>query len=76
MNISKLKLGKRYISNITAAVQGAGKNPRLQMQQIDPALIGSQYLIAEGTMALNIILTNWTSDTWQMYIHSQVLKLY
>ena len=57
MNISKLKLGKRYISNITAAVQGAGKNPRLQMQQIDPALIGSQYLIAEGTMALNIILT-------------------
>ena len=57
----------------------------LQERGIDPDMIGAHSLRAGGAMALKIMeyadstirkFGRWTSDTWQMYIHSQISKLY
>jgi len=67
------------------AVHTAAKSLNLQDKGIDPDLIGTHSLRAGGAMALKIMGYNdstirkfgrWTSDTWQMYIHSQISKLY
>ena len=68
-----------------AAFWGAAKYIKLQEIGIDPNIIGSQSLRAWGAMDLKIMgYTNytiikygrWKSDTWQMYMHIQVSKLY
>ena len=70
---------------IVGAVRTAAKALNLQDKGIDPDLIGAHSLRAGGAMALKIMGYNdstirkfgrWTSDTWQMYIHSQISKLY
>ena len=71
--------------HIVALVRLAAKSLKLQMQGIDPDLIGAHSLRAGGAMALKIWGYNdstirkfgrWSSDTWQMYIHSQISQLY
>jgi hypothetical protein len=70
---------------IVAAVRTAAKALNLQKQGIDPDIIGAHSLRAGGAMALKLMgykdstirkFGRWTSDTWQMYIHSQISKLY
>ena len=70
---------------IVAAVRTAAKALNLQKQGIDPNIIGAHSLRAGGAMALKLMgykdstirkFGRWTSDTWQMYIHSQISKLY
>ena len=73
-----------HIYCIMALVRGR-KNIKLQELGIDPDLIRANSLRAEGAMTLNIMVYNnstignfgrWTSDTWHMYIHRQIAKLY
>ena len=72
-------------SHIVAIVRLAAKSLKLQIQGIDPDLIGDHPLRAGGAMALKIWgykdstirkFGRWSSDTWQMYIHSQISQLY
>ena len=72
-------------SEIVGAVRTAAKSLKIQDKGIDPDLIGAHSLQAGGAMALKIMGYNdstirkfgrWKSDTWQMYIHSQISKLY
>jgi hypothetical protein len=72
-------------SEIVSAVRTAAKALNLQDKGIEPDMIGAHSLRAGGAMALKIMGYNdstirkfgrWTSDTWQMYIHSQISKLY
>ena len=72
-------------AEIVAAVRSAAKSLNLQHKGIDPDLIGAHSLRAGGAMALKIMgysdstirkFGRWASDTWQMYIHSQISKLY
>ena len=72
-------------SHIVALVRIAAKSLKLQVQGIDPDLIGAHSLRAGGAMALKIWgykdstirkFGRWSSDTWQMYIHSQISQLY
>ena len=72
-------------SHIVAIVRLAAKSLKLQIQGIDPDLIGAHSLRAGGAMALKIWgykdstirkFGRWSSDTWQMYIHSQIAQLY
>ena len=72
-------------SEIVAAVRAAAKALKLQDRGIDPDMIGAHSLRAGGAMALKIMgyadstirkFGRWTSDTWMMYIHSQISKLY
>ena len=72
-------------SNIVALVRLAAKSIKLHTQGIDPDLIGAHSLRAGGAMALKIWgykdstirkFGRWSSDTWQMYIHSQIAQLY
>ena len=72
-------------SEIVMAVRNAAKALKLQDRGIDPDMIGAHSLRAGGAMALKIMgyadstirkFGRWTSDTWMMYIHSQISKLY
>eukprot|EP00979_Chaetoceros_neogracilis_P012298 scaffold3199_cov232-Chaetoceros_neogracile.AAC.1 len=72
-------------SEIVAAVRAAAKALKLHDRGIDPDMIGAHSLRAGGAMALKIMgykdstirkFGRWTSDTWMMYIHSQISKLY
>ena len=72
-------------SDIVRAVRAASKALKLHEAGIDPDMIGAHSLRAGGAMALKIMgysdstiqkFGRWTSDTWQMYIHSQISKLY
>ena len=72
-------------SEIVSTVRTAAKSLKLQDRGIDPDMIGAHSLRAGGAMALKIMgypdstiqkFGRWTSDTWQMYIHSQISKLY
>ena len=68
---------------IVGAVSMAAKYLNLQDRGIDPDLIGAHFPRARGAMALKIMgytestirkFVCWTSDTWMMYIHSQISK--
>ena len=72
-------------SEMVQAVRMAAKSLKLQDRGIDPDMIGSHSLRAGGAMALKITgesdssirkFGRWTSDTWMMYIHSQISQLY
>ena len=72
-------------SDMVAIVRTAAKSLKLSAQGIDPDLIGAHSLRAGGAMALKIHgypdstirkFGRWSSDTWLMYIHSQISKLY
>ena len=72
-------------SEIVQAVRMAAKALKLQDRSIDPDMIGSHSPRAGGAMALKIMgesnlsirkFGRWTSDTWMMYIHSQISQLY
>jgi len=72
-------------SEIVSAVRTAAKALNLQDRGIDSDMIGAHSLRAGGAMALKIMgyadstirkFGRWTSDTWQMYIHSQISVLY
>jgi len=74
-----------HSSETVGAVRTASKALNLQDCSIDPDMIGAHSLRAGGAMALKIMgyaesiirkFGRWTSDTWQMYIHSQISKLY
>jgi len=74
-----------HSSEIVGTVRTASKALNLQERGIDPDMIGAHSLRAGGAMALKIMgyadstirkFGRWTSDTWQMYIHSQISKLY
>jgi hypothetical protein len=74
-----------HSSEIVGAVRTASIALNLQERGIDPDMIGAHSLRAGGAMALKIMgyadstirkFGRWTSDTWQMYIHSQISKLY
>jgi len=74
-----------HSSEIVGAVRNFSKALNLQERGIDPDMIGAHSLCAGGAMALKIMgyadstirkFGRWTSDTWQMYIHSQISKLY
>jgi hypothetical protein len=74
-----------HSSEIVGAVRVASTALNLQERGIDPDMIGAHSLRAGGAMALKIMgyadstirkFGRWTSDTWQMYIHSQISKLY
>ena len=74
-----------HSSEIVAAVRMTSTALNLQERGIDPDMIGAHSLRAGGAMALKIMgyadstirkFGRWTSDTWQMYIHSQISKLY
>ena len=70
--------------DIFKTVRTAAKTLKLQERKIYPYMIGVHSLRAGGAMALKIMGYNdstirkfglWTSDTWQMYIHSQISKI-
>ena len=72
-------------SDMVQTVRLAAKTLKLQDKGIDPDLIGAHSLRAGGAMALKIMgekdstirkFGRWTSDTWMMYIHSQISQLY
>ena len=72
-------------SNIIGAVRISVKYLKLQDRGIDLYLIGAHSLCAGGAMALKSMgyagskirkFCPWTSDTWMMYIHSQISKFY
>ncbi len=72
-------------SHMVALIRFAAKSLKLQEQGIDPDLIGAHSLRAGGAMALKLWgykdstirkFGRWSSDTWQMYIHSQIEHLY
>ena len=72
-------------SDMVQAVRRAAKTLNLHNRGIDPDMIGSHSLRAGGAMALKIMgekdstirkFGRWTSDTWMMYIHSQISQLY
>ena len=72
-------------SEIIVAVRTAAKALKLHDWGIDPDMIGTHSLRVGGAMALKIMgyvdstirkFGCWTSDTWMMYIHSQISKLY
>lgn len=72
-------------TEIVHAVRQAAKSLNLQEKGIDPDMIGAHSLRAGGAMALKIMgetdstirkFGRWTSDTWMMYIHSQISQLY
>ena len=74
-----------HSSEIVSAVRMASKALNLQDRGIDPDMIGAHSLRAGGAMALKIMgysdstirkFGRWTSDTWQMYIRSQISRLY
>ena len=65
-----------------ALVQGVSKSLKLKEKSIDLDLIEAHFLRAGGSTNLKIIGYNdstmikfysWTSDTWNMYIHSRIL---
>ena len=71
-------------SDIICAVRAASKARNFHNQGINPDMIGAHSLRAGGAMALKIMgysdssiqkFGRWTSDTWQMHIHSQISKL-
>ncbi len=72
-------------SHMVALIRFAAKSLKLSDQGIDPDLIGAHSLRAGGAMALKLSgykdstirkMGRWSSDTWQMYIHSQIEHLY
>ena len=74
-----------HSSEIVGAVRMAEKYLKLQDRGIDLDLIGAHSLRAGGAMVLKTMgyvdstirkFGRWTSDTWMMYIHSQISKLY
>ena len=74
-----------HSSKIVSAVRMASKALKLHERGIDPDMIGAHSLRAGGAMALKIMgykdstiraFGRWTSDTWLMYIHSQISKLH
>ncbi len=57
---------------------------KLHNNGYDPDMVGAHSLRAGGAMALKLMgykdsdirkFGRWTSDTWQMYIHSQIGQL-
>ena len=71
--------------DMVQCVRTATKSLRMHENGIDPDLIGAHSLRAGGAMSLKIMgyndstiqkLGRWTSDTWQMYIHSQIGHLH
>ena len=71
-----------HSAEIVTAVHTAAKSLKLQNKGIDP---DAHSLRAGGAMALIIMgysdstirkFGRWASDMWQMYIHSQISKLY
>ena len=69
------------VGDIVCAVRTESKDPKLQEKEIDPDMIGAYLLLAGGYMALKSMgykdstirkFGCWTSDTWQMYIHTQI----
>ena len=74
-----------HSSHMVTMIRVAAKSLKLATQGIDADLIGAHSLRAGGAMALKIQgysdstickFGRWSSDTWQMYIHSQISKLY
>ena len=72
-------------SDIVRIVRTAVRSLNLQYKGIDPDLVGAHSLRAGGAMALKLMgykdstiqkIGRWTSNTWQMYIHSQISKLH
>lgn len=72
-------------ADIVGAVRAASKAQNFHNRGNDPDMIGAHSLRAGDVMALKIMGYSdstiqkfgcWTSDTWQMYIHIQILKLY
>ena len=72
-------------SDMVQAVRTAATALKLQERGINPDMIGLHSLHAGGAMALKIMgesnssiqkFGRWTSDTWMMYIHSQISQLY
>ena len=70
--------------DILKAVITAAKHLKLQERVIDTEMIGVHSLRSGGSMALKIMgykdstirkFGHWTSDTCQIYIHSQIAKL-
>ncbi len=66
------------------AILESVKTLNLQENGYDPDMVGAHSLQAGGAMALKLKGYNnsdiqkfgrWTSNTWQMYIHSQIGKL-
>ena len=71
-------------SNMVHAIRESVKALNLQENGYDPDMVGAHSLRAGGAMALKLMGYNdsdiqkfgrWTSNTWQMYIHSQIGKL-
>lgn len=73
--------GPKMVATVRATVHRL----HLDKHGIDKDLVGAHSLRAEGAMALKMVGHNdstirkfrcWTSDTWMMYIHSQISSLY
>jgi len=71
-------------SEIVITVRNAAKELKLHDRGINPDMIGAHSLRAGGAMALKIMgytdstirkFGRWTSDTWMMYIHRDLLEL-
>ena len=71
--------------DIVEAVRAAAKELKFHNHGIYLDMIGAYSLSTGGAMALKIMgyadstirkFGRWTSDTWMMYIHSQISKLY
>ena len=71
--------------DMVQTVRTATKSLKLHENGIDPDLIGAHSLRAGGAMSLKIMgysdstiqkIGRWTSDTWQMYIHTQISHLH
>ena len=86
--ICDVYLNKKWISvtgsNMVHAIRESVKALNLQENGYDPDMVGAHSLRAGGAMALKLMGYNdsdiqkfgrWTSNTWQMYIHSQIGKL-
>lgn len=72
-------------SDMVATVRAAVTRLQLDQHGIDSDLVGAHSLRAGGAMALKMAghkdstirqFGRWTSDTWMMYIHSQISSLY
>ena len=72
-------------ADMVKATRAAVTSLKLDQKGIDPDLVGLHSLQAGGAMALKIMgfadstirkMGRWSSDTWQMYIHSQIDRLH
>ena len=72
-------------SDMVAATRQATQRLRLHDNGFDPDLVGSHSLRSGGAMALKLLgyrdstirkLGRWSSDTWSMYIHTQIDQIH